>query len=60
MVTDKNKKQFEKWYNKQNFHIQFDRLDFSFLDNKNTAHKSLSRSDIIEAYKIAFITLDNY
>ena len=38
----------------------FNRLDFSFLDNKNTAHKSLSRSDVIEAYKIALITLDNY
>ena len=32
----------------------FDRLDFSFLDNKNTAHKSLSRSNVVEAYKVAF------
>jgi len=28
----------------------FSRLDFSFLDGMNTAHKSLSKSDIIAAY----------
>ena len=31
----------------------FDVLDFSFLDRMNLAHKSLSRSDIIEAYEKA-------
>jgi hypothetical protein len=28
----------------------FELLDFSFLDGKNTAHKSLSKADIIQAY----------
>ena len=29
---------------------RFERLDFSFLDNMNTAHKSLSKRDIVRAY----------
>lgn len=29
---------------------RFERLDFSFLDGMNTAHKSLSKKDIIRAY----------
>jgi len=41
------------WFIKAN-HNQvreiFDRLDFSFLDGMNTAHKSLSKRDIIAAY----------
>ena len=28
----------------------FERLDFDFLDGLNTAHKSLSKKDIIAAY----------
>lgn len=30
---------------------RFDRLDFAFLDEMNTAHKSLSRKDIVAAYQ---------
>ncbi len=30
---------------------RFDRLDFSFLENMNTAHKSLSKRDIVRAYQ---------
>jgi len=29
----------------------FEQLDFSFLDGMNTAHKSLSKTDIVAAYK---------
>jgi len=31
----------------------FERLDFDFLDGLNTAHKSLSKKDIIAAYLTA-------
>jgi hypothetical protein len=31
----------------------FERMDFSFLDNTNTAFKSLSKKDIVRAYKEA-------
>lgn len=31
----------------------FDHLDFSFLDGKNTAHTSLSKADIVHAYRDA-------
>lgn len=31
----------------------FNRLDFDFLDGQNTAHKSLSKSDIVRAYQVA-------
>lgn len=30
---------------------RFERLDFSFLDGMNTAHKSLSKKDIVSAYE---------
>ncbi|MCL1801790.1 MAG: hypothetical protein FWG25_10595 [Promicromonosporaceae bacterium] len=33
----------------------FERLDFSFLDGKNTAHKSLSKRDIVMAYQNAMV-----
>ena len=36
----------------------FKRLDFSFLDGLNTAHKSLSKRDIISAYNTA-VTVNN-
>jgi hypothetical protein len=36
----------------------FEQLDFSFLDGMNTAHKSLSKTDIVAAYKKAID--DNY
>ena len=31
---------------------RFERLDFAFLDNMNTAHKSLSKRDIVAAYEV--------
>lgn len=31
----------------------FDRLDFSFLEDMNTAHTSLSKADIVQAYETA-------
>lgn len=33
----------------------FDQLDFSFIDNMNTFHKSLSKADIITAYSNALL-----
>lgn len=35
---------------------RFARMDFSHLDGKNLAHKSLSKSDIIEAYEVVLAT----
>jgi len=42
------------WFIKENVpgvRDRFEQLDFSFLDGMNTAHKSLSKKDIIAAYE---------
>lgn len=39
------------------FREAFDHLDFSFLDGTNTAHMSLSKADIVQAYNDSLIRL---
>ena len=39
------------------FREAFDELDFSFLDGTNTAHMSLSKADIVQAYNDSLIRL---
>jgi len=61
--TPRNPDQVTKgsyWFVKahhNNVQRTFEILDFSFLDDMNTAHKSISKGDIITAYSIAKVTM---
>ncbi len=48
------------WFVRENIpgvRFVFERLDFAFLDDMNTAHKSLGKPDIVAAYKSAKLAM---